>query len=72
MERFGEKLRALREHRGLSYSQLAAALGYSRGHLSHIELGDTNPSPDLIIIIADFFSVSLDELMRDDRDVRLR
>lgn len=72
MDRFGEKLRKLREKHGLSYRQLAAQLGVDNSHLANIESGRRNPSPDLIILIADFFNVPLDELMRDDRNLRLK
>ena len=39
MENFGEKLRLLREHHGLTYRQLAAQLGVDNSHLANIEAG---------------------------------
>jgi repressor LexA len=72
MRRFGEKLRALREHRGLSYRQLAAELGVSHGHLSGLEAGAHMPSPEFILAIAAYFEVTTDQLMRNDLEVRLK
>ena len=72
MKRFGEKLRALRESHGLSYSQLAAQLGYHRGYLSNVELGNRIPSVEFVLQIAEHFDVSLDDLMRDERELRLK
>jgi len=72
MKRFGEKLRMLREHYGLSYRQLAAELEVAHGHLAGIESGATRPSVDLILRIAAYFEVSLDDLMLDERNLRLK
>jgi transcriptional regulator with XRE-family HTH domain len=66
MEKFGEKLRTLRERRGLSYRQLAASLETSHSHILNIETGKHKPSVDLIVRIVQFFGVSYDQLMDDD------
>jgi transcriptional regulator with XRE-family HTH domain len=67
MERFGEKLRALRTQRGLTVRQLAAALEInSHSHIVGLEGGKHYPSADLILKVADYFNVSTDQLMRDD------
>ena len=72
MERFGEKLRVLRQRRGLSLRKLAAEIGVTNGHIAAIESGLHSPSIDLVLRISIFFNVSLDQLMRDDRELRLR
>jgi len=72
MKRFGKKLRKLREGRGLSYSQLAKALGFHRGHLANIEIGARIPSVDLVEKIVEYFEVSFDEMMDDKMDVGTR
>ncbi len=70
MDRFGEKLRALREQRGLSIRQLASFLEINaHSHIAKIETGQSNPSPDLILKIARFFDVSIDQLMKDELEV---
>jgi transcriptional regulator with XRE-family HTH domain len=72
MKRFGEKLRTLRERRGLSYRRLGAELGYSYAHFARIEAGHTMPSAQLIVAIAEYFGVSFDELMDDKLELRKR
>lgn len=70
MEKFGEKLRILREKKGLTVRELAIILGIkSHSHIVGLEAGKHNPSADLIIKIADFFEVSTDQLMRDNYNV---
>ncbi len=70
MERFGEKVRTLRKQRGLSLRQLASELELAtHSHLDRIERGESYPSAVLILKIADFFNVSIDQLMRDNLEV---
>ncbi|MFN8490955.1 MAG: helix-turn-helix transcriptional regulator [Caldilineaceae bacterium] len=70
MKRFGEKLRYLRNQRGISLRQLATELGLSvHGHIAQIERGERKPSADLIVKIARFFDVSADRLMMDELEV---
>jgi transcriptional regulator with XRE-family HTH domain len=70
MERFGEKLRFLRERRGMTVRELAFELGIkSHSHIVGLEASKHKPSTDLILKIADLFDVTTDQLMRDDVDV---
>ena len=69
MRRFGEKLRALRKKRGLSYRKLASALGVAHSHIAGIEAGAHKPSAELVLRIAKFFQVSTDQLMDDDLEL---
>lgn len=67
MQRFGEKLRTLRKRRGLTMRELADALDFrSHGFIADMESGRRQPPVDLIVKIADFFGVSLDQLARDE------
>lgn len=67
MQRFGEKVRTLRQQQGLSLRKLATALDLAtHSHLDRIEVGQAMPSAELILKIADFFEVSIDVLMRDE------
>ena len=71
MRRLGEKLRHLRQARGLTVRELAEALGYSgHSHLSDIETGKREPRASFIVKIADFYGVSTDQLLRDDVDIK--
>ena len=70
MKRFGEKLRALRENRGLTVRQLANALDLkSSGHITELEKGRRYPSSPLLLKITLFFNVPCDQLLRDDLDL---
>ena len=68
--RFGEKLRTLRNQRGLTLTQLAAELGYKgHGHLSDIECGKKLPSIGLTLKVARLFDVSTDVLLKDELEI---
>ncbi len=70
MERFGEKLRALREGHNLSIRQLAANLGISsHSHIVNLEAGRKKPSLDLILKICDLFAVTPNQLLLDSEDL---
>ena len=70
--RFGEKLRTLRNHRGLTLTQLAAELGYkAHGHLSEIESGKKLPSIGLTLRVARLFGVSTDALLKDELEISI-
>ena len=71
MQRFGEKLRTLRQHYELSYRKLAAELGVYNTHLANIEHGRRMPSVQLVVKIAEYFEVSFDELMDDNVELDL-
>lgn len=73
MQRFGEKLRTLRQQRGMTVRALAQTLGYrNHGYLSLIETGKITPRVDFILKVAQFFGVTMDQLTRDDIDLALR
>jgi transcriptional regulator with XRE-family HTH domain len=67
--RFGEKLRTLRERRGLTVRQLAAMLEITHSHIVSIETGRHKPSVKLVIKVADLFNVSTDQLLRDNLEL---
>ncbi len=59
---FGERLKTLRIEKGLSQQQLAEELGnkISAAAIGHWELGKRIPNIDAVIMIAQYFGVSLD------------
>lgn len=70
MLRFGEKLRTLRQQRGMTQRDLAEALGYtSQGYINELEMGRKVPMAELILKVADLFQVATDQLMRDNIDL---
>lgn len=60
---FAQRLKFLRENRGLSQIQLASELGKSRSLICMYESGDRIPPYETQEQIADFFNVGLDYLM---------
>jgi transcriptional regulator with XRE-family HTH domain len=72
MQRFGEKLRALRKQRGMTMIELADALGYAaHSHLSEIENGKRAPSLKLAVKVAQVFNTTTDLLLNDALDLPL-
>ena len=70
MQRFGEKLRTLRQRQQLSMRELAEKLGLAtHGYIGDLESGRRQPSLELTLKIANLFGVSLDQLARDELDV---
>lgn len=69
MNRIGEKVRTLREQRGLTLRQLAVELETDDGHISRIEHGQKKPSLELLLRMSRFFEVSTDQLIKDELEV---
>lgn len=72
MQRFGEKLRTLREQRGITQKQLADELGFSQVYLANLELGKKKPNVELLLKLSVLFSVSVDEMIKDDMKLATR
>ncbi|MCL2693597.1 MAG: helix-turn-helix domain-containing protein [Oscillospiraceae bacterium] len=70
MKIFIERLRALRKQKGLTQQQTAKALGLSERCYRNYEIDKHVPSLENIIIIADFFDVSIDYLVGRDKTAR--
>ena len=64
---FKEKLQELRKQKGLTQEELAEALYVSRTAVSKWESGRGYPSIDSLKAIANFFSVTVDELLSSDQ-----
>jgi transcriptional regulator with XRE-family HTH domain len=69
MEKFGEKLRALRKREGLSQEQLANMLGIHRSHIGKLEQGHKTPNAAMILKISRIFNVTTDQLMKDELEL---
>jgi transcriptional regulator with XRE-family HTH domain len=70
MQRFGEKLRTLRQRRGMSVRELTSALGYTgHGYIYDIEIGKKKPNVEFVLRVADLFNVTTDQLLRDAYDL---
>ncbi len=70
MQKFGEKLRDLRDRRGMTLKELALELGYSaHGYISELEAGKKKPTAELVLNVARLFDVSTDQLLKDELDL---
>lgn len=70
--KFDERLMSLRKQKGLSQEELGYELGVSRQTVSKWESAQSYPDFQRLVLLADYFEVTLDELVRglDVRDVR--
>lgn len=60
---FGEKLRELRLQKELSMRQVAEAININERTYNHYELGDREPSLEMLKAICDFYDISADYLI---------
>jgi len=65
---FAEKLYRLRRQKGLSQEELAEQLEVSRQAISRWEMGSTLPDAKNLLQLSDIFGVSIDYLLRDERE----
>lgn len=72
--KFNEKLIELRKQKGLSQDELGNALGVSRQTISKWELGQSYPDFQRLVLLSDYFGLSLDTLVKDINveDIRSR
>lgn len=56
-------LKILRKEKGLTQTQLANAVGLGRQAYAYYEKGEREPSPETLCKLADFFGVTVDELL---------
>lgn len=73
MKRFGEKLRQIRIHHGLTQLDLARRCGYqTHSYVNELEAGRKIPTVGFVLKVSDLFSVSLDDLLKDNKEVNLQ
>lgn len=66
---FKEKLKYLRKINNMSQEELAEKLTVSRQTVSRWETGDSMPDAEMLIHLSDVFSVSVDELLKEDKKI---
>ncbi len=71
-EDFGERLRKVRESKGLNQAQLAEKSGLQPSAVSHFELGRRSPSFDNLKRLADALSVTIDYLLGRQHEANYR
>ena len=68
MEKFGERVRVLRDNKGLSQKELADRIGMTRSIISTYETGQKMPTYGKLIKLADVLEVSTDYLLGVEND----
>lgn len=63
MQKFGKRIRAIREEQGFSQEELGAKAGLHRTYISLIERGKQSATLDSMERIADALGVSVKKLM---------
>ncbi|HEX3037380.1 MAG TPA: helix-turn-helix domain-containing protein [Oscillospiraceae bacterium] len=66
-----KKLRDLREKCGYTQQQIANTLNIDRSTYSYYETGKTSPDIPSLIVLANVFSVSIEELLGQDQQTPL-
>lgn len=68
--RFGEKLRTVREQKGLTLKAVAKAAGVSESLVSQIERNHVSPAIDTLLSLADVLDINLEFLFEEYRRER--
>ena len=63
--KFNEKLVSIRKKQGLSQEELGMELQVSRQTISKWEAGQSYPDFQSLVMLSDYFGMSLDELVKD-------
>lgn len=70
--KFGDKLRQLRVHHGLTLAFMSQLFGYqTHSYISEIESGHKLPTIGLVLKVSRLFTVTTDELLKDEITVDL-
>lgn len=69
MTKFADRLRELRTYCGTSQATLADVLGVTPQTISNYEVGKREPSISELIIISEYFHVSVDYLVGNTDDI---
>jgi transcriptional regulator with XRE-family HTH domain len=62
--RFGQRVRKLRQKRGLSQVEMAHRFGIDRGHISDLERGKKNVCLPMLEVLSKGFGITVAELMK--------
>ena len=63
--KFNEKLMSIRKMKGLSQEELGMELQVSRQTISKWETGQSYPDFQKLVMLSDYFDMTLDELVKD-------
>ncbi len=68
---FGNRLKELREKKNMYQKELAAELGVTMQTISGWEINRTTPDYEMLIKIANFFQVSIDYLLGNEKKLKV-
>mgnify|MGYP005808507097 CR=1 FL=1 len=68
---FNEKIKQLRDKHGISQKKLADAIGVAQSSINYWEKGERTPSIDAVQKLANYFDVTLDEILLNDSDINI-
>ena len=60
-----DRLEAEREKKGLTQVEVAKDLGIAQPTITKYERGIKKPSTDMLVVLADYYGVTTDYLLRD-------
>lgn len=69
---FCERLRSLRESRGLTQKDIASEIDIGLHTYQRYEYGEREPQLSTLVALADFYDLSLDELVGRERKRKTR
>jgi len=62
-QKIGQRIRTLRESKGITQQDLAAACNFEKTNMSRIEAGRTNPTISTLYKISQALEISISELV---------
>ncbi|WP_195618283.1 helix-turn-helix domain-containing protein [Clostridium paraputrificum] len=65
----GDKIKSLRKEKRITQQEVANAIKVSQSTIGMIESGKKTGSPQTLIKLADFFGVTVDYLLSDDKEL---
>ncbi len=68
LEEMGQRLRAARDHRGLTLAQLASLTGLTKAHLSRLESGERQASIGALVGLSAALGTKVSALLAEDVD----
>jgi transcriptional regulator with XRE-family HTH domain len=71
INRFGEKLKKLREQKGLTLKEMADRLDLkAHGYISELESSKKYPTVHLVLKVSRLFGVTTDTLLKDELNIK--
>ena len=66
-QKIGNRIKLMRESKGVSQQDLAAICNFEKGNLSRIEAGRTNPTISTLYKISQALEISISELVNFEK-----